>query len=250
MVSRVSLVSLAAAFVAITALIGLLPVIGELVFGPVMAHPPPSQSERVVGGIRDLLFCSSLMLAYFMWLQRRRVTVLLCVTCIAIAGLTLLSPLLTIGRYLYANPVFDPMVSALQGAFPWLFLAALLAHPNVRGGFGEPVRIRFSLRWLFIAALAHVAIFITATSMMSVSPNAIETLLLLPSKILVGFVIRFDAGRSFLDGSYSAVGFLLHILGSALVWGCVFAFIYPHICTPGRKPSNQVMPRTAPRADA
>src|SRR5688572_1131180 len=147
MVARVPLVSLVAFFVASAAVVGLLPFVSDLLWVH-FAHPPPSQSERVIGGIRDVLFWGSLLLAYLMWLQRRWVGIVLCLTSIAIAGLTLLSPLLTTGRYLYANPVFDPMSVALQHALPWFFLAALLLHPAVRGGFSEPVPIRFSLRWL------------------------------------------------------------------------------------------------------
>ena len=89
-----------AAFVAVAAIVGLLPLVSDLLWGPEIVHPPPSQSERLIGGIRDLLFCTALVLAFFMWLQRRVVALVLCVICIAIAGLTLLSPLLTIGRYL------------------------------------------------------------------------------------------------------------------------------------------------------
>jgi hypothetical protein len=186
MVARPSLVNLTALFVAVAAVVGLLPLVADLLWGPVIAHPFPSQSERVLGGIRDLLFCSSLLLAYFMWLQRRAVAVPLSLTAMAIAGLTALSPLLNIGRYLYPNPVFDPASSALEAAFPWVFLAALLLHPTVRNGFGEPLRIRFSVRWLLVVVAAHVAVFITATSMMSVSPNWIETFLTLPGRIFVG----------------------------------------------------------------
>lgn len=248
MVKRAPLVSFVALFVAAAAVVGLLPDIADLLWGQIV-HPPPSQSERVIGGMRDVLFCSSLVLAYLMWLQRRTVTVILCLTCIAIAGLTLLSPLLTVGRYLYTNPVFDPMTWALRDAFPWLFLAALVVHPKVRGRFGEPVPIRFSLRWFLIVAVAHIALFITATSMISVSPNAIETFLTLPGRLFIGLVIRFGAGRWLLDSSwFSTVGPLLEILGSALVWGCVFALMCPPIGARGRQPPNQAMERTADRS--
>ena len=243
MVKRASLVNLVALFVALSAVIALLPLVSDLLWVH-FVHPPPSQSERVLGGICDLLFCTSLLLAYFMWLQRRAVIIPLGLVAMAIAGLRLLSPLLNIGRYLYPNPVFDPVSSALEAALPWAFLAALVLHPTVRAGFGEPVPVRFSLRWLFIVAAAYVGLFIAAAFMMSVSPNWIETLLTLPGTLFVRLLIRFGAARGFHD----PVGFLLVILGSALVWGCVFALICPHIRARRQEPSNQPMERTADRS--
>ena len=240
MVKRAPLVNLVAFFVAVSAVAGLLPLVSDLLWVH-FVHPPPSQSERVLGGIRDLLFCTSLLLAYFMWLQRRAVVIPLSLVAMAIAGLTVLSPLLNIGRYLYANPVFDPVSSALAGALPWASLAALLLHRTVHAGFGEPVPIRFSLRWLLIVAAAYVALFIAATSMISVSPNWIETLLTLPGTLFLGLLIRFGAAPWFQD----PVGFLLATFGSALAWGCVFALICPQFRARRREPSNQAMERTA-----
>jgi hypothetical protein len=251
MVARPSLVNLAALFVAVAAIVGLLPLVADLLWGPVIAHPFPSQSERVLGGIRDFLLCSSLLLAYLMWLQRRAVAVPLSLAAMGIAGLTVLSPLLNLGRYMYPNPVFDPVSSALESAFPWVFLAALLLHPTVRAGFGEPVRIRFSVRWFLIVVAAHVALFVTATSMISVSPSPPETFLTLPGRLFVGLLIRFGAASWLLDSSSSSLVLpLIELFGSALVWGCVFAFICPRIWASGRKPSNQSLQPTAGRSDA
>ena len=250
MVARPSLVNLTALFVAAAAIVGLLPLVADLLWGPVIAHPFPSQSERVLAGIRDLLFCSSLLLAFFMWLQRPVVAVPLSVAAVAIAGLTVLSPLLNVGRYMYSNPVFDPASSALEAAFPWVFLAALLLHPTVCAGFGEPLRIRFSVRWLLIVGAAHVGLFIAATSAISYSPNWIETFLTLPGHLFVGLLIRFRAAGWLLNcSSHSVVLPLIEVFGSTLVWSCIFAFIGPRIWTSRRKPSSQAMQRTAPRSN-
>src|SRR3954454_22760934 len=119
MVPRPTLIGLLAAFVAAAAVAGLLPLFGDLLWHPAIRHSPLSQPERTLGGIRDLLFCGALQLAYFMWLQRRTVTFILCLTCIAIGGLTLLLPLLAKGTHLYPNPVFDTMAWSLRTAFPW-----------------------------------------------------------------------------------------------------------------------------------
>src|SRR4051812_5983099 len=106
MVKRAPLINLVAFFVTLSAMVGLLPFVSDLLWVH-FVHPPPSQSERVLGGICDVLFCTSLLLAYFMWLQHRAVVIPLTLVTMATAGLRLLSPLLNIGRYLYANPVFD-----------------------------------------------------------------------------------------------------------------------------------------------
>ncbi len=244
MVARVSVVGLVAAFTAIAAIVGLLFPIADLLW-PVIAHPSPSYAERVLGGIRDLLFCSALLLAYFLWLHRRTAAVALCFISIAIAVQTLLLPLASRVRYLHSNPVFDPLASALQEAFPWFFLAAFMAHPNLKNSFDTPLRSRFSLRWLLIVAVAHVVLFVTATSLIPVSPNAIETFFLLPSNIIVGLVFRFGGGGWLLDNFfYSTVGPLLDLVGSALVWGCVFAFLGPQIRSSRPKPSNRALEST------
>jgi hypothetical protein len=164
-------------------------------------------------------------------LQRRTAAVVLCFICIATAALTLLSPLASIGRYLYSNPIFDPVASALLAALPWLFLAALLPHPHVRESFGEPIKIRFSVRTLLIAAAIHVALFVAVQAVLPWHVSeVVETLLLLPARLLVGAVIHLGAWSALSENAlYSMAGPLFEILWSALAWGCLVALVWARV---------------------
>lgn len=253
MVTRLPLVSVVAAFLAASAVVGLLPRIGDLLFGPAIFHPVPSATERALDGARDLLLCASLALAFLLWLHRRRVRYILFATCFAIGLIALVLPCCS--RSIFSYPVFDPVAIGLRDAIPWFFFAGLLCHSSLTAGFAQPIPFRFSVRCFLVAAVVHIALFITVEAVPILpyaARDALGTFLLLPARIMVGLIIiQFGAGRTLLDSAvYSTAGPLLDIVASALVWGSVIALIWSRVrYSRSPKPSNQTMQPTAGRSD-
>ena len=252
MLRRPNLLAIVALFVASAAIVGLLPLLADLLWGPEIAHPPPSQAERLVAALRELLFCITVLFAYLMWLQHRSALLVLRFTCFAIAGLTLLSPYLSRVRYLYSNPVFDPVAGALEEALPWFFLGMLLCHPVIGDAFISPKPLGFSIRYFLISLGAYFALLVSVglLPIPDAVDDALRTFLLLPAKICVGLAILAGAGRRFLDSwFYSTLWPLFGLVGSAVFWSCIIALIWPHIPR-GPQTSNQSMQPTTGRSDA
>src|SRR5947207_13357528 len=143
MVTRASLVSLVAAFIGLSGLVCLFPLISELVNGPVIGtFAAPSHAERILNGARDLLFCGSLVLAYLLWLRRQTARYILCCASFCIGVV----PILLQCCARFPNPIFDAVAIALRDAIPWFFFASLLCHPSLAIAFAQPIPIRFSVR--------------------------------------------------------------------------------------------------------